>query len=100
MRSYSWPGTDNALLAGFPVGVFSLQGEACFDGKVKAGFVLEVDADVVMIGGGRKLHLLDHLTFGLANVPVCRGWSTAMRYTVIKCLSFGGANVAGTQRIA
>ena len=68
MRSYQRPGADDALLAGFPVGIFSFQVEAWFDGKVEAGFVLEVDTDVVMIGGGRELHLLDHLTFSLAEM--------------------------------
>lgn len=62
------PGTQNALLAGFPIGVFSLKGEDRVEGEVDAGFVPEPDAEVLMVGSGRELYGLYNLPFDLSKV--------------------------------
>ena len=46
------PYAEDALVTGFPVGIISFQGEACFDRKIQAGFILKIDADVVVAGSG------------------------------------------------
>ena len=56
---------EDTLVAGFPVGVVGLQGETCLDGEVQAGFILEVNADVVIVGAGGKLYCFNDLAFGL-----------------------------------
>src|SRR5215813_4474695 len=59
------PYAKDALVAGFPVGIISFQGEACLDGEVQAGLVLKVDADVVVTGSGGELGAFNDLAFGL-----------------------------------
>ena len=62
------PGAYDALLAGFPVGVFGFHGEACLDREVEAGLVREPDGDVVMVGGSREFYLFDGFAFGWPEV--------------------------------
>ena len=59
------PDAQEALVAGFPVGVVRFQGEACVNAEVQAGLVLKVDADAVVVGRGGKFHLFDSLAPGL-----------------------------------
>ena len=62
------PGADDALVAGFPVRIIGFQGEACLEGKIQAGLVLKVDADVVIIRTGGKLHVFNQLAVSLREV--------------------------------
>src|SRR5262245_30417023 len=65
----NWPPlANNALVAGLPVRVVGLDGEAGVDREIQAGFVLEVDANAVIAQFGRKLYFLNDFVFGLGKV--------------------------------
>ena len=62
------PPVEDALVAGLPVGVVGLDGEAGVDGEIQTGFVLEVDANAVIAQFGRELYFLNDFVFGLGKV--------------------------------
>src|SRR5262249_48839300 len=62
----NWPpAAEDALVAGLPVGVVGLDGEAGVDREIQTGFVGEVDADAVVAELGGKLNVLNYFAFGL-----------------------------------
>ena len=62
------PPVEDALVAGLPVGVVGLDGEAGVDREIQTGFVLEVDANAVIAQFGRELYFLNDFVFGLGKV--------------------------------
>ena len=65
---HHWPCANDALVAGFPVGIIGFQGETCLDGEIQGCLVLEVDADVVIVARGGELHIFNQLAASLREV--------------------------------
>ncbi len=56
---------DGTPVAGLPVRVIGLQGEARVDDEVEKCFVLKQDIDAVVIAAGKELNALQRLALGL-----------------------------------
>ena len=63
LRADERPGTEDALVAGFPARIIGFDGQAGVKGEVQAGLVLEVDADGVVVRGDVEFDGVDGLAF-------------------------------------
>lgn len=59
------PAADKALIAGLPIGIIGLYGEAGLDLEIQTGFVGELDRNAMVAKLRRELDAFDGFAFGL-----------------------------------
>lgn len=58
-----WPSLDAAKIAGLPVTILGVEGEAGINDEVKRGFILKADVNRVIVACGVDLGEIDDFAF-------------------------------------